>query len=265
MADIVEQERTEQPTPKRRADARAAGLIPRSQELTTAATVLCSALALSALAPALGRGVLAAFGRGLVRAAESAPALDAQGAVAIVRDTGWRTVGLLAPVMLAVLGATLAVAAAQARGVLSAKPLGPDWSRLSPLANARRAGGAEPWAELARSLGKLAVLGAAVWAALRHAWPDLMALAQEPAAALPNVIRHHAVRLFVGAGAGYLAVGVLDYLWQLRRHEQRLRMTRAEVRQEERETEGDPVVRQRMRGAGRALVRRRQAAAGGGA
>lgn len=265
MADVLDldEERTEQPSPKRRADARAAGLIPRSQELTTAVMIVCSGLVVSALAPTMARDVMAAFGRGLADASRPGE-LDAQGAVALVRGTGRSLVSVLAPVLAALAGVTLAVSAAQARGVLTTKPLGPDWSRLSPVSNLRRTTGAERLAELVRSALRLALVGAAVWVSLRSAWPDVVALAQQPPAALLAVVQHHAVRLLLTAGGCYLGLGVLDYAWQIRRHERRLSMTRAELRQEERETEGDPVVRRRMRGAGRALVRRRQAAATGG-
>src|SRR5206468_6870248 len=55
-------------------------------------------------------------------------------------------------------------------------------------------------------------------------------------------------------------LGAADYLWQRRRHEERLRMTRQEVREEQKESEGDPQVRQRFRRAHREIARRRMLA-----
>jgi flagellar biosynthetic protein FlhB len=58
------------------------------------------------------------------------------------------------------------------------------------------------------------------------------------------------------AGLSYLGLAVVDYLWQWWRTEQSLRMSKEEIKQESRQSEGDPLVKQRMRSMGRALARR---------
>ena len=254
MAGGSDMERTEAPTPKRRQEAREEGRVPRSQELTTAVLLLGTAMILSFMGPALGQSMLAIVGFGLT-AAGSVP-LDGNSAVQLLRGLGWRVLASLSSLLAAMALIVLAVNAAQARGVISAKPLGPNWDRLNPLENAKRMLGLQPWAELAKSLLKLVIVGAAVYASLRAAWPDLMALSQQSPPALLFVVKRYALRLLMTAGLSYLGLALVDYLYQLWQYERSLKMSKEEIKQEMKQSEGDPMVKQRMRSMGRALARR---------
>ena len=150
----------------------------------------------------------------------------------------------------------LTVAGVQARGVLTTKPLGPNWQRMDPMANAKRMLGTQPLAELAKSLLKLGIVGIAVWMSLRTAWPDLVSLVQQSPLGLLDVIRRYAGRLLMTAGLSYLVLAALDYAYQLWQHEKQLRMSHEEIKQESKESEGDPMVKARMRSMGRQLARR---------
>lgn len=252
MADS-EQEKTEEATPKRREDARRDGQVARSQELTTAVLLLASALTLSALTPGLGRALTEVFAYGLTAAGTE---LDGASATRLVQAIGWRTLAALGAVLAAMAGAALAVTAVQARGTLATKPLEPKWSRLSPLANGKRLIGIQPWAELGKSLVKLGIVGLAVWLSLRAAWPELLALGQQSPAALLMVVRRYAVRLLLTAGGAYVAFALLDYLYQLWQHGRSLRMSKEEIKQEYKQSEGDPMVKARRRSFARQLARK---------
>lgn len=258
MAEQPGQERTEDATPRRREDARRDGQVAKSAELNAAVLLLGSALLLQAMGPALGRAVMALFAGGL--AAVGSAAGDDGIALALARQTGWRVLALLAPLLAALAAVSVAVAALQARGVASLKPITPDLSRLDPVSNARRMFGVRSVAELLKAVIKLVAVGLVVWSTLRSAWPELLGLAQRSPAGLLDVVRRHAVRLMATAGASYLALALADYLFQRWQHERGLRMTKEEVRQEAKQTEGDPMVKARMRSLGRARARRRMLA-----
>jgi flagellar biosynthetic protein FlhB len=249
-----DQERTEAPTEKRRQDAKREGTIPRSQELNVAVLLLVSALLLKMGGPALGARIVAIFGFGLA-AVGSAP-LDLDGSVALIREVGWRALLVVAAFSATLFAMALAIAGGQARGIMSGELLAPKWERLSPMANAKKVLGLQSWAELLKSLFKLLIVGIAVRGTLTAAWPDVMALAQQGPAGFVHVVQRYAVKLLTTAGVCYLLLALLDYLWQVWRTEQQLMMSRDEIKQETKQSEGDPLVKQRMRSFGRALARR---------
>jgi flagellar biosynthesis protein FlhB len=254
VSDTSMQEKTEEATPRKRQEAHEKGEVPKSQELTTALVLLASALILQVASPA----VASAIGSTMVTALTmvSAPALDGEAAVEVLRGLGWKVLGGVSVFVLATAGATVTVTAAQARGVLSVKPLGPNWGKLSPIANGKRLLGTQPWMELAKSLLKLLIVGIAVYFSLRAAWGDTMALAQMSPWELLVVVKSYAVRLLFTAGGAYLALAGLDYAYQLWQHEKKLKMSKEEVKREHKQNEGDPLIRAQRRAMGRAMARR---------
>ena len=254
MADDSMQEKTEEATPKRRQDARDEGQVPRSQELTTALVLVGAAVILKALGPTLALSLSGTFQYGILMAGMGP--LDAASAIILVQGIGWKTLAAVASLLLSISGVALTVTAMQARGVLSVKPLGPNWKRLDPLENGKRMLGKQPWVELFKSLGKLTIVGIAVNASLSAAWPDMVALAQQSPSGLIEVIRRYSHKLLMTAGLSYLALATVDYLYQLWQHEDNLRMSKEDVKQEAKQSDGDPMVKARRRSMGRAMARR---------
>jgi flagellar biosynthesis protein FlhB len=248
------QERTEEPTPRRRLDAREKGEIPRSVELNAAVLLLGSAMVVTALGPSLGRTLLGTFEYGIFMA--GAGPMDANSAIALVRGMGIKVLAALVAFLSAISGVALVVAAVQGRGVLTAKPLEPKWERINPLPNLKRMLGAQPWVELLKSLLKLWIVAIAVHFSLRAAWPEAMTLAMASPYGMLDLVQRYAVRLLLTAGVCYLVLAALDYVYQVWQHEKKLRMTRQEVKQEQKQNEGDPLVKARMRSMGRSLARR---------
>jgi flagellar biosynthetic protein FlhB len=194
------------------------------------------------------------FGYGL--ATSGALMIDGSTAVTYMQYMGGRALLSLVWFLLAMMGTSLAINTVQARGVLSTKPLGPNWERLNPLENAKRVFGVQSVAELVKSLAKLLIVGIAVYKALIAALPDILALSQQSPIALLMVVKHYALKLLMMAGFSYLALALVDYGYQLWQHEKGLRMSRQEVKQENKSQEGDPMVKQRMRALGRAMARK---------
>ena len=234
--------------------ARDDGKVPRSPELAVAAGLLGAALVLAALGPALASNMRSIVASGLSASGQSV--LDGGGFVPFVRMMGLRAMGALMAWVATLAGVSLVIGALQARGVFSAKPLAPQIARMNPLANFTRIAGPQSAIELLKSLAKLAVVGIAVRVTLRSSWTRLMALPQETAAALVPLVFHTAVQLLLVSGLCYLALAAGDYAWQLWRHEQDLRMSKHELKQESREMDGDPLTKQRMRSLSRARSRR---------
>jgi flagellar biosynthetic protein FlhB len=255
VADDSDQEKTEEPTARKQQEAVDEGRIPRSAELGTAALFLTAALTVNAVAPALSVRLIELFGGGLRHIGDSSD-VTSGASVALIEQTGR---GLLA--IVAMIGAgfaltAVAVGAAQGRGVLSMKPLEPKWERLNPVANAGRLLGIQPVVDLVKSLLKVGIVGWAVWKALGAAWPDLAELAGRDPMSLLDVMRRYSVKLLLTAGICFLVLAAADYFYQLWQYQKNLRMSKQEVKQESKSTDGDPMLRSRMRSVARARLRR---------
>lgn len=248
-----EQEKTEEPSQRKRDDAAKEGRIPRSQEINAAALLIASAAALNATAPALGSALRDIMGSGLGFAA--ATGLTHESAVTLVRGVGLKALLAVAGFLAALTMTAFAIGAAQARGTFTMQPLTPKFERIDPSKNIKRVIGKQGLLELGKSLLKMVIVGVAVWGVLRDAWPDLMVLSEQSPRAMLEVMRRHGVAIMMNAGLAYVALAAADYGYQLWTHEQGLRMTKEEAKQEHKNSEGDPMVKQRQRQLGRQRAR----------
>ncbi len=242
-------QRTEPATPRRRQEARRRGQVARSADLSQGAGLLAAVLVGSLAAP-WGFGVLASYTREVLANPDPGRlgALVAQGVLA--------GLALAGPALAAATVVGLVAGIAQTGGLFTAKPLEPQLDRLNPLRALERLFSLRSVAELLKAVVKLVAVVAAVWAPLREAVTSVPPTAPSPeqlAAWLGNTV--HAVGL--RGGGALLLVGGLDYLYQRFEYERSLRMTRQEVREDLKETEGDPLVKSRQRSRQRELARRR--------
>ena len=249
------QDKTEAPTPKRRQEARDEGKIPRTQELSAAAVLLGAGLMFGP-----GGGML---GETLVELTRASLAVgphtltEPRIAVEWMRWVGVTTALGVLPFMGVVATIALAVGVGQGRGTLTAKPLQPDWSRLSPVKNLKRFLSPRPLVDLLKALAKIVVVGVVVYVALSGGLDDLSRLPQSGPAALVEVLRGQITTVLLAAGLALLALAAADYGYQSWQHQRELRMTKEEVKKELRESEGDPLIRARLRSLGRSLARMR--------
>ena len=251
MSDM---EKTEAPTAKKRQEARDEGKVPKSQELTTAILLLGASLVMNTAGVTLSSVVASNVKYGLVVA--GAGTLDGQGSIALVQEMGWKLMAALAVFLVSMSAVTFTITAVQARGVLTSKPITPSWDKLNPLNNLKRMFGSEPWVDLLKSLLKLGLVGVVVYAGMGASWEDALALSQQSPAGLLEVIRRYSVRMLMIAGLSYLGLAAADYFYQIWKHEEELKMTKEEIKQESKNSDGDPLVKARMRSMARSLARR---------
>lgn len=240
------QERSEQATARHRAEARDKGRVPKSVELSAAAVLLAGGAGIAAA----GGGSLADFSTRLMR--ESAGALSGGpltlgGASEALRGTTLGLLAALAPLLAAVALASLAVGLAQTRGLVSWQPLQPKFSHLNPVAGVKKWMGPDGVVNLVKALLKLLALGAVTVTVMRGHWGEMLSLVETGPQAIMAVTRSLGLRLVFVTGFAFLVVAFLDYAWQLFQYERGLRMTKQEVRNEHRDTEGDPIVKSRIR------------------
>lgn len=223
-------ERTEDPTPRRLAQARDRGEAPVSGAATQAATLAVATLlvpaTLAATADEVGAMLRAAMRPG------DAPAWDAA-------SVAWATARLALPLLAAVAAAAALAAGAQARGLFAPGKLAPDASRLDPFAGLAGLVSRQRAWTAARSLIAGAVVLIIAARALGDAVADLARAAGRTAAAVA-IAGAVASRVGRGTLAVALVIGAVDLLVVRRAFWSKLKMTRAEVQREHRESEGDP-------------------------
>ena len=254
MAEDSDLERTEEPSHRRRQQAIDEGRVVRSNELTTAALLFGSAATVNMVGPALASRVVELFAGGL-RAVGTTHG-GTEGAIALLRTTGMGGLFIAALLAAGTAVCTLAVGVLQGQGVLALKPIAPDWKRVNPLDNAKRMLGTQSIAELLKALVKVLLVGWAVWHMLGTAWPELMELASRDPATLLDTLRRLTVSLLTTAGVAYTVLAAADWGWQKWQYERNLRMTKEELKQEAKQSDGDPTLRGRMRSLARARIRR---------
>ena len=244
------EDRTEAPTQRRLDRARAEGQAPVSRETVAFATLLAGTVAGFLALPTLGAEWLRTM-----RALLEMPGEGAALVPVLLRQSALTLLPLLALVMLAGVLASLA----QTGLTVRAEALLPQPSRINPAAALKRLLGPDGLAELARTLVKLALVGVALWQAVDVA--ALQASLHRSAEGLLGEVGRGALRLLMAALFVFGAIALLDLVWVRWRHLRRMRMTREEMRQEHRDSEGDPQIKARVRRIREQRARRRMLAA----
>jgi flagellar biosynthesis protein FlhB len=168
---------------------------------------------------------------------------------------------LLAPIFAILIGTGLAGHLLQHRPVFSTERLKPDFSKLSLLKGLKRMFGVDGWANLGKGILKILIVGAAVWTTL---WPmrgKIEGILTQSPIAVAGDMSDLVIRLMIAALSVLAAVAVLDYMLQRYRFMQRNRMSRQEVKEEYRQSEGDPAVKAKIKQIRMEKSRRRMMAA----
>ncbi|MGA7539526.1 MAG: flagellar biosynthesis protein FlhB [Steroidobacteraceae bacterium] len=250
-----DKERSEKPTARRLEKARQEGQVPRSPELSAAAVLLVGAGSLHFLGGSVGAalyGIMqSALGMSPAAALDPGIALSTAGAELL------RALIACAPILGLTLLAALVAPLAIGGWNLSFAALAPDITRLDPIAGFGRFFSIRGLVELGKALAKFLVVAVVAITVLRKQSPQLLALGAAP---LPEGIAQ-AVNLasdaLLAVSGGLALIAAVDVPWQLWQYSHRLNMTREDIREELKESEGAPEVRFRIRRTQREIARRR--------
>ena len=254
--ETSQQDRTEAATPRRLQRAREEGRVPVSREVQLFAGLAAATLVLAWAGGGTGQD-LAVRLAGLLAHADAAALAGPQG----LRVAWTAALHGAAPFVLAALAAGAGAALLQTGFLLHGGMLQPDFNRISPAAGLRRLLSRDNLMEALKSIAKVAVLGFIFWRVLQS---DLAALLQSPRwapqALLSRTLAPVLHLLFVVL-ALQAAIAALDLFWVRLRYAQQLRMSKEDIREEQRETEGDPKIKARIRQIRTQRARKRMLAA----
>ena len=255
MADQQFQERTEPATPRRRRQAREEGKVARSQELGSA-FVLLSAMGLLAVAgPFMLERMMELFQLLLAGSGQ----FELSGDLLYGYFSGGiaKVLLILAPLAGAVLVVGLLVNFAQVGFMLTWKPLAPKLDKLSPVRGFQRMFSKQSFAELAKSLLKVALVGGIAYFSLKGEIGRLASMIGTNPIPMFGYVAVVAVKLGLKIGIALLALALFDYAFQRWDYEKSIMMSHKEIEEESRQTEGDPRVRARQRSIQREAAARR--------
>lgn len=250
-------ERSEPATPRRREEARERGQVAKTAELGTALVLLGGALALRrTLGGTLG-AMQDLLAKGLSGQLLPWDEFTHRGVVALFQHLTWEVGLLVLPVALAAAAGGLVSQLVQTGFLFSTYPLEPRLDRLDPIAGMRRIFSRRALVELGKALAKVAVVGGIAYTALRGNVSVLPHLMETAPVAAAHWVGETVWRVAVIIGGALLLIALLDYAYQRAEYEQSLKMTPRQVKEELRQTEGDPLVRRRIRERQRQVAARR--------
>jgi len=252
-------ERTEDPTQKRLADALEKGDVVKSQEVNTWFIIAGGTLVLSTFSGSIGTGILTPM-RGLIANAAMIRT-DGPGLMALLQQIEYALIIAVGVPFLMLMLAAIAGNMIQHRLVWSTESLKPKFSKISPGAGFKRLFGKQAVANFVKGLFKLAALGTVMTMVL---WPErhrLEAMVRFDPAAVMGVTTGLTMNLLGAVVAMLAAVAVADYFFQYRTWYERQKMTLQEMKEEYKQSEGDPHVKGRIRQLRQQRAKKRMMAA----
>ena len=242
------------PTPQKLLDARKKGEIPKSTDLQTAAGYAGLTIALLAI----GAQTVVEFGsqmQGILdQSAEMADAVFAGEPSAVMGGILWQTASIFSPIFLlpglAVLGAILA----QRAFVIAPSKLQPKMSRISILQNAKQKFGRNGFFEFGKSFVKLFIYSACLAAFLNARLPEMIAIIQSAPSTVVQMLTELCTAFLLVVVLVSATLGAIDALWQHHEHIRKNRMSRKEIMDENKNSEGDPHLKQERRARAQAIA-----------
>ncbi len=249
------EDRTEAATPRKRQELRRRGQVAKSQDLSSMVVFLAVVLCLHAVGGA-------AFDRlrdfmksslGGTHEAAMTPGLIFQQSGSAMRMLAVTT----GPLLLTAMVVGVLVNMLQTGLLFSTQALQPNFNKLNPLAGAQRFISAKGLVETFKNMAKLFLIGYIVYSTISGAYPALLAGIRQDQMAFMGIIGDLLYRLTIRICMVLLLLAAADYAYQRWSFEKSIRMTKEEVKQETKTTEGNPLIKSRIRARQKQIARRR--------
>ncbi|ACZ76377.1 MULTISPECIES: flagellar biosynthesis protein FlhB [Dickeya] len=255
MADDSDLEKTEAPTPQRTEKAREEGQIPRSKELTSVFMLIAGLAILwgygssmaGRLSDMMAKGLI--FDHGFIN--------DERLIISHVGTLLEQAVLALVPILFGLVLVALGAPILLGGLIFSTKAISFDFGKMNPLSGLKRMFSTQVLAELFKAILKAVIVGLITFWFLRHNWNSMLHLVSEPMGMAIKDALNIAFLCCFWVILGLFPMVGFDVAWQIWSHIKRLRMSKQEIRDEYKEHEGDPHIKNRIRQQQRAMAQRR--------
>lgn len=261
MADAPDKDsKTEEATEKKLRDTVEKGKLPQSKETA----LFASFAAILIFTVFMARDSIAALGTFLsifLERPEAWPLATEQDVESLLRVVSVEIAKMLAGILILLMAAGIAASVFQHLPQFVGERIRPQASRISPAAGWKRLFGAQGWAEFLKSVSKLGLVFAVLTFVLSGSHRLLMAGMITQPVAFGHVMRDLAIQVVLSITLVMALIAAADLAWQKFHWKADLRMTKQEVKDEHKQSEGDPIVKSRLRSLARDRSRRRMMAA----
>ncbi|WP_114418746.1 flagellar biosynthesis protein FlhB [Marinospirillum perlucidum] len=249
------QEKTEEPTSKRKEEAKKDGEVARSKELSTALLLLAAGGALLVFGAWMGNKAMELFAYNFKLSREDVMTQEAM--FKHINESVWQAIQSILPflIVLFLIGAISQIMVGGWN--MTAKALAPKFSKLEPIAGIKRIFSKNSLMEFVKSVAKVALVAATSYViiyGLSEEFAVLGAMALKPAIAKGSYL---VIWAFLAISLSLIVVVLIDVPWQIYQHNEKLKMTLQEVKDEQKNTEGKPEVKSRIRRMQMEMAQRR--------
>lgn len=249
------QEKTEEPTSRRLQEARQKGDIAKSMEVPSAAVLLASLLVLFGFSQFLMERmtIMLQYYLGNLHSIELLPDKMAE----VGRDGFFMVMVVCAPVMVAVFVVAIFSNVMQFGFMFTTEKLTPKFEKINPIQGFARLFSMQMMANTLKSIAKVTIIGYIAYREVVAVLPEIMPLMNQEPVEIMNFIGRVSFQIFLHAALFMIIIALADYAFQRYEFKKKMRMTKQEMKDEAKQTEGDPHVKGRIRSIQMEMARRR--------
>jgi len=253
-----DQEKTEQPTSRRREQAREKGQVAKSQEITSVAILMAcltlfyfSSVMMIEKMMSIMRWVFYESGQFIING-DTIPLL--------ISTLTYKTFGLLAPLMLTVVCVAFIANVSQVGFIFSSESIQPKLSKIDPIKGFKRLFSAKSFVELIKNIFKILIIGFVAYITVIGEIKNLIPLGDQSIWGVLTFIGKTAFKVMFRSCWVLIVLAILDYIFQRWEFEKSLKMSKQELKDEFKQTEGDPLIKARIKNLQREAARKRMMA-----
>ncbi|MFO0388781.1 MAG: flagellar biosynthesis protein FlhB [Alphaproteobacteria bacterium] len=257
--DQDQEQKTEQPTSKRLEEAINKGQVPFSREITSFLLLFVLAMTVAAFAPTMminTKILLLPF----IMNAESIP-VDVKGVSTVLSDVAFSSLAIISVPLVCIILAILGSSILQNGFHISSEPVMPKLDKISPLAGLKRMFSMRSMVEFLKSLIKIIVVGVVGFLAVYPNLSHIKQLANSTVNAMFHYMGDISLDLLISMVIAMFFIALLDFAYQRWQFIKSLRMTKQEIKDEYKQSEGDPMIKQRLRALRQERARQRMMSA----
>ena len=254
-------EKTEPATAKKLKDAREEGKVAKSKELNSAADLIALFLILKIFVSYVGSGFMGEFSTVYNKIPEVAAIggkdLSSQTVMQVMRMSMWDSIKIMLPFLLIGAVVALLVSIVQVGWKVSTKPMQPKLDKFNPLNGFKRMFSKESLFELVKSILKIVLICYVAYTCIRDEQDNLFILYEVPLSQAILLCGSIIIDTGLKISLVYLVLGIADWAYQKHKFNEEMKMTKQEVRDEFKNTEGNPEIKSRQRSKMREVSQRR--------
>jgi flagellar biosynthetic protein FlhB len=253
-----EQERTEEATSRRREESREKGQVARSQELVSVGLLAACLIYFYFGTSGFLRDLMEMMSSGFRAAGRTDLTPDSMSNFIIANI--YKGFTIIFPLMLTVVVSALLVNVMQVGFLFSSESITPQISKIDPIKGLQRLFSIRSVAELIKSIFKICIVGIVAYFVIKGEIPNMLKLMDQNVWGMMTYFGHICFKILLATTVVLIVLAILDYIYQRWEYEKSLRMTKQEIKDEYKNTEGDPLIKARIRRIQREAAHKRMMA-----